>query len=357
MIGEFDVTGFEFDIVHTGNETGLLDLDPASLPPVQPTILKSKNLQIKRNILNLANVEVATSEGLEAVVSNVTLGQYTDELDNVGIVDFSVNPVFRVSGDFEIPAPNEQTILFDNDSTDGNFNTSSFNLVTNIFTVPSTGNYEIDYNVVCRQGPVGAPVVTDVYVVNLTTSEKLMRTTNASASQVVFFRYRQILSLTAGDQISLKYFVYDYQPGRTIQASFFVNQQVGSYTVSGVTIGEYQLPSNVANKTGYMINETYPFFFRAYFKNGYVSDWQCIGSYQFGDGSFPASRIGSTLTTTSGTVAGYKALSYGLTIDGMDISSIKEDIFRIEIGRGICNPTIPGTGIFLPASSSNSSLS
>ena len=44
VIGEFDVTGFEFDIVHTGNETGLLDLDPASLPPVQPTILKSKNL-------------------------------------------------------------------------------------------------------------------------------------------------------------------------------------------------------------------------------------------------------------------------------------------------------------------------
>ena len=112
VIGEFDVTGFEFDIVHTGNETGLLDLDPASLPPVQPTILKSKNLQIKRNILNLANIEVATSEGLEAVVSNVTLGQYTDELDNVGIVDFVSSPIFRVSAQYSSSAANEQTVQF-----------------------------------------------------------------------------------------------------------------------------------------------------------------------------------------------------------------------------------------------------
>ena len=105
-----------------------------------------------------------------------------------------------------------------------------------------------------------------------------------------------------------------------------------------------------------MINETYPFFFRAYFKNGYVSDWQYIGSYQFGDGSFPASRLNGNLTNSSGTIDGFKVYSYGLTIDGMDISSIKEDIFRIEIGRGICNPTILGTGIFVPASSTNSSL-
>jgi len=162
--------------------------------------------------------------------------------------------------------------------------------------------------------------------------------------------------LTAGTQLALKYF----SQSSTINyflGNFAITLVSSAYSTSGVTLGEYQLPSNVANKTGYMINETYPFFFRAYFKNGYVSDWQYIGSYQFGDGSFPASRIGSTLTTTSGTVAGYKVLSYGLTIDGMDISSIKEDIFRIEIGRGICNPTILGTGIFLPASSSNSSLS
>ena len=178
VIGEFDVTGFEFDIVHTGNETGLLDLDPASLPPVQPTILKSKNLQIKRNILNLANIEVATSEGLEAVVSNVTLGQYTDELDNVGIVDFSFNPVFRVGispGDFASSLVNEQTVPFPNDSNNGNFNVgSSFNTVTNIFTVPSSGIYNLSYSV--RTSPSGNNLagIYSVYIVNITTGEKIL---------------------------------------------------------------------------------------------------------------------------------------------------------------------------------------
>jgi hypothetical protein len=92
-----------------------------------------------------------------------------------------------------------------------------------------------------------------------------------------------------------------------------------------------------------MVNETYPFYGRVHYKSGYISNWYYVGSYKFSGGSSLATTTNAFLSNISG-----DTLTYGLTVNGLDISSIKDDILRIEIGRGLANQSVLGTGIFIP---------
>jgi len=107
----------------------------------------------------------------------------------------------------------------------------------------------------------------------------------------------------------------------------------------------------VANHSGYMVNETYPFFIKLHYDNGYVSKWRDVGNRTFNGGGTYASIANGRLT--SNTPGTYKVYSYGATVSGINISSIRGRVNKIEIGRGVCNPTVLATGQFIPSHSTN----
>ena len=354
LIGEYDIPSDSFDITHTGTETGSSDYDYKLLPPVQEVFLKSKNLQVKKNRLNIANVEVANDDDLEAIFSNVTLGQTTETLDNTGYVVLTENPLFKVSlaTPYQVTAVNEQGTTLTVNAANGDFNSASaYNTATNLFTPPTNGDYKISAEMTYKDLIADGvnKYIESVYVIDVVTGVKVMQLLYNNIDVVTGITTRSAtatLSLTTSQELALKYFVVD---GNTNQiyvytTTFTVSKVVSDYNYKFLTVGEYQLPSNIALKRGYMVNENYAFFARVYYKTGYISNWYYLGQYRFGNGSFPANLQDGFLQDNS-----FNTLTYALTISGLDISTIKDDIYRIEFGRAICNPTILGTGIFIPS--------
>lgn len=121
--------------------------------------------------------------------------------------------------------------------------------------------------------------------------------------------------------------------------------------------GEYQLPENCANRVGYMLNEKYPIFMRFHYKNGYISSPFYVGIFDNLDNweidGRPDSRKLTTLITESNQ---YKTFIYHLTISGVNISSIKSQLNGVSIWRGVCNPTVLGSGMVFPADDINSNI-
>lgn len=359
-IGEYDVANLQnpFYITHTGKETGIIDLDTASLPAVQEVFINSKNVQIKKNRLNLANVEIQVEEDLDEVFANVVLGQTTTTIEGTGAVDFSSEPLFRVAASpYNITVDGQASVVFTNDSTNGNFNTSSvFNLSTGKFTVPSggTGTYYLNLSFSFNLPFPADLYPQEVYVLNNTNGEKYCLTTYADSLSV-----RNVLNkidsvtLTAGDELVVAIFTSGLSSTQyRIQTfAFSATRAISNFPSKGIRVGEYQLPQNVATKTGYMINERYSFYARIKYTSGYLSQWRYLGQYQFGNGNFPSEPSDSFLTDST-SVATSNTNVYALTIDGIDVSSIKDRIEYIEFGRAICNPTILGTGVFIPSDSS-----
>lgn len=354
LIGEYDIPSDSFEITHTGTETGSSDYDFKLLPPVQEVFLRNKCTQIKKNRLNIANVEVANDDNLEAIFSAVTLGQTTETMDNTGYVVITENPIFKVSSasQFTVTAVNEQGLTLTVNTPNGDFNPSSaYNTASNLYIPSVNGDYvvsaEMTYKDIVADGINKS--ISSAYVVDVVTGVKILElpiTDINTQNGIVTRSASAILSLNTSQQIAFKYFITD---GNTNQifvytAVFTVAKVVSDYNYKYLRVGEYQQPENIALKRGYMVNENYAFFARVYYKTGYISNWYYLGQYRFGNGSFPANLQDGFLQDISS-----NTLTYALTISGLDISSIKDDIYRIEFGRAVCNPTILGTGIFIPS--------
>ena len=134
ILGEYDVDSdpFNFNITHTGLESGSFVYDPKSLPPVQDVITNAKNVQIKKNRINYANIEKQVEEDLDAVFAKVTLGQERGEINSIGVIEFAQSPQFRAKliASYSNSSVGEQTVLIDNDSTNGCFDTGSSGVTT-----------------------------------------------------------------------------------------------------------------------------------------------------------------------------------------------------------------------------------
>lgn len=365
IIGEYDVDDdpFNFNITHTGLESGSFVYDPKSLPPVQDVIINAKNVQIKKNRLNYANIEKQVEEDLDAVFANVVLGQERGEINSIGVINYTQDPLFRagLNSPYSSSSVGEQTILLDNDSTNGNFdNGNVFDLASRVFTVGVSGEYVININNLSFAGEILDIGAKEAYVVNLTTGEKYCYTSSFGTSfgsltpSENFITNRVALSstatLTAGDTLVLKA-VFERINGTStnytvVSASFSVTKAISDYPTKSILVGEFQKPVNVATMTGYMLNETYPIFARLKYDSGYLSQWRHLGNYQFSNGTFPAILDDGFLTDSSGTDDPI-VYTYGITVDGIDVSTIKDRVLRIEFGRGICEPTVLGTGIFI----------
>jgi len=361
IVGEYDTTldsADELFITHTGLESSIEDYDRNLLPPVQDVFLRSKNIQTKDNRMNLANVEVQVDTDLSAVFGNVTLGQVRGTMDSVGVVSFDADPLFRagVNTSYSSSSVGEQTILIDNDSTLPNFdNGLVYDLGSRLFTVGTTGDYGLSW-ILNGSYTINLPI--EVYIKNVTTGLEYAKTTLNSpivttVPQNIQLSNSQTVTLQIGDQLALKAVFRNFSTSsadyKIISASFSATKALTDYATKSLRVGEYQLPQNIATKTGYMVNETYPFFAKIEYNSGFMTQWHHLGNYSFGDGSQFALLQDGRLTNS---VLNGDVYTYGLTVDGIDITTIKNDIRRIHIGRGICNPTILGTGMFVVSDSS-----
>jgi hypothetical protein len=360
IIGEFDTVpnGNTFVIRHSGLEPTIEEYDNALLPPVQELILNSKNIQIKKNRLNYANIEVQVEEDLDGLFDNITLGQTTETIASIGALEFSSEPLFRAGLDasYSITTVGQLAVTFQNDSTNGNFdNAAVFNLGSSIFTVPTTGTYSLSIS-----HSFGLPseielYPKEIYILNQTTGDRYCLTTNTSPSLARFqvLNNTQSVTLTAGDNLVCAVFSERETGSGGYEVTQFVwsaNRAIANYPTKSLRVGEYQLPENVATKTGYMVNEKYAFYARVKYKTGYLSKWRFIGDYQFDNGTFPSAALDGFLTDGT-SISTSNVNVYGLTIDNINVDLYKETIDYIEIGRAICNPTILGTGIFIASDS------
>jgi hypothetical protein len=363
LIGEYNTVEGVNTITHSGKENSIQDLDRNLLPPVSDVFLLAENIQVKKNRMNLANVEIDAEEDLSSVFSDVTLGQTRAELESVGFVNFESENLVRASRtNLTLSSTGTQRIPINNVTTP-NFNIGGlFDIATHQITIGVAGEYKVGYNFNYTVFLNGAFKPTEIYILNETTGQKYVyRTRNANptfsgtTTSLNFTEFgEENVTLAFGDVLSL--FITTGLGGSTStivnEAVISLTRNVADYALKDIKVGEYQLPENIATKLGYMVNERYSFFGRVEYKTGLKGEWHPIGKYRFDNGiSFPAAVSDADLTDTVSTEDA-KVYSYGLTINGLDITSIKDKIRRIEIGRALCNPTILGTGVFIASNGS-----
>ena len=354
IVGRFDVTNSEFTVTHTGAETGTIALDVTTLPQTDPVILKAKSLEIKKNRLNLANLEIGADDATLAIIaSSATIGQGKYAMEGVGSLNATetVGATIQSSGSStDIPwnansnteqrgqnvALKFQTIVSDP--------LSAYNAATGYWTAPTTGTYRITagigyLNDINTTISTSAPFTWSLFVNSASVASGYM--TNQTYFDVSF-------PVTAGQIVYIGVSYEFYKTTNlyiTSNAGFSITAvAVDSPNFDSTKVGEYQLPENCATKVGYMLNEKYALFMRAHYKNGYISAPFFMGYF---DNQWDGSDI--SLFTSSTGASTYETYSYYARIIGLDVSSIKDQINGISIWRAECNPTVLGTGVVMPA--------
>lgn len=361
IVGRFDVKESNMTITHTGFEQGVVELSVDLLPQTDPVILKAKSLEIKKNRLNLANLEVGSDDpALAAIASAATISQTKEELTQVGkigsggLLDVSASLLSPTEVVFPsiIPFPFTAApdLIFNVENKDAN---GEYNPTTGVFTkLVSAAQVKISmgfsYTIPVDGNIMFIMLKNGVYYASGQTP-LLLAGSATLPFDVMYYFGNNIMNfngtpLNVNDTISFKIY---WQPVSVDAADKLIIVPVGSFLNIGTTniqgdfstsvVGEYQLPENCATKVGYMLNETYPFFMRFHYKNGYISSPYYINNYTFNDeGS--GQLYNDDLETYT--------YSYGAVISNINISSVKDRINGVSIWRGECNPTVLGSGVY-----------
>jgi hypothetical protein len=394
LVGRFAVTGDIMDIEHLGSEVGQT-LDAITLINNQrPVIEKAKVLEIKDNRMNLANIKTSVSQDLSPIFTNVSQNTFRDVLNWTGkiassqgtsVLDLEANS-FVGSGDL---VKNEwsSNIIFSND--DGNI---KYDTATGEYIVSNSGFIQIDISLLVNATYRGNPNPFVREGVSPRTREfgttiyqyRVLRNGNAIAlsgdisiniafeqngtstynGTGVFDWSSPKINVSGGDKITIQLAVYASGSfGRAVSYDVITTSVLNSsntllistsdsneLVITPIEYGEYQDPQNVHDRAGYMLDEVYCFAARVHYKNGYVSKPYPIGSGQYvmGDGSNFSSLTTPVQTFSSGVGAGVYA--YGLRLDNIDISSIRNDIVGISICRAeVTTPRVKSAGVFLRA--------
>jgi len=372
IVGRYVITANEFDVTHTGLETGTIELDPTQLPQVDDVILTAKTNEIKKNRYNIANCTIDSDETYGAtfasIASAATIGQSSEDVGNTG--GLSVGSEQQLTN---ATVATTQTI----------YTGSSQNLVFgNILNQYPASSFDgTVYNVPAGISRIGGNIIVGVYYANGGTrgsyvNIKLQIWKDSGAGYVLAvggessnnkLGFNAVFSTTfnfnidvaSGDKIKFMYYsdnkdgdwnispqvlglnnlgVIDIIGSSSINFSATINQS----TFSNTKVGEFQLPENCANRVGYMGNETYPFFMKFHLKSGFISKPYYINNYTF--------LLDSNLPFTDGTYSSSMAVSsICAIISNINTTSLQGVVDGISIWRGVCNPTVLGTGIYLTA--------
>lgn len=347
IVGRFNITADEFEITHTGAETGTIALDVELLPQTDPVILKAKSLEIKKNRLNLANLEIGADDpALAAIASAVTISQGKYAMTGVGSLSSAEENVISVRGnDTSAGVPwtptstsrqNNSGLLKFLDVSDP---LNSYNPSTGHWVAPATNNYRI-YCKTVFDGTVDANNFSWQLLL-----DGVIVASGAIPNKVIEF---DVTFLAAINQVLVLKVYYNFDD----TSNFFMSSGSGFSIYSSnlgsnfdsTKIGEYQLPVNCATKVGYMLNEKYALFIRFHYKNGYITAPYFIGYF---DNQWNGTDI--SLFTSSTGASTYETYSYFARLSGLNVSTIKNEINGVSIWRAECNPKVMGTGVVMPA--------
>lgn len=350
IVGRFNITADEFEITHTGAETGTIALDVELLPQTDPVILKAKSLEIKKNRLNLANLEIGADDpALAAIASAITIGQGKYAMNGVGTLSNGAELGVTVSA---VPAQAEASWPFNSNTQSAiyigvplkfseiiNNPVGAYSSATGFWTATVSGDYRLTGRVgVTGDFRLSKPFDWGVYVNGISVASGKMSTTE-SLFDVSF-------SILAGQTVYLGFsaqFVTTINLLLTNNSGFTITP-VGVQNFDSTEVGEYQLPVNCATKVGYMLNEKYALFIRFHYKTGYITAPYFIGYF---DNQWNGSDI--SLFTSSTGASTYETYSYFARLSGLNVSSIKNEINGVSIWRAECNPKVMGTGVVMPA--------
>lgn len=348
IVGDFKVTGSSMIVRHTGTEQ-TKTLDVADLPEYTNVILSAGSLEIKRNKLNLLNVENAFDEDLSSTFAGLTLSSSKEVIEAVGKAELIAETRASVSSGvigYAVSGPGDPvTLQFRDISSNpfGEWNVSTFDKWTNSFSVADTyfrftGSLSLDPGQKYQ-----------IYLVKNSTIVSTVFDGTVGASGVVDFSYGNIS--TSGDVWSVVLsLVEDVLSFNVWKASLLIEKaNVGSLT--GSRPAEYQLPENCANKVGYMLNESYLYGARVHYKNGYISSPYIIGSGPF---TFELDTTDTNIFTNNN-ISNLDVYSYALLVSGLNALSVRDDIAGVSIWRALYTPSVLATGVTFPADSANSS--
>jgi len=371
IIGKFVVTSDTFNITHTGNEIATTLLPITAIPNVTPVITKAKNLEIKKNRLNFAAIELGVDEDLVAISSAITCTWSSTPISSVGnIASTAALNIFSVTSNNLVNTIDAGAIVrllggsIVSPISPPTFWDPTTGLYTVTFTTAGVTHFSFNVFLAPQAETVANAFISkflNVFYGTSNASDNVDCTVNierirASVNTVVFSQQIQVGGQPGG-WLSPLYDFYDtslagdeYQivvhsgSGHTIYAAiagFTAVKSAASFTgyKDSILLGEYNNPANTSSIMGYADYENYCFFIRYNYASGYISNPYYITTSQC-----PISNLTDGNTTSTRTVNIHFPI-----FSNIDISSVRDRIVGFSICRGICNPTVMGYGIYMPA--------
>lgn len=382
IIGRYDITANTMDVHHIGNEIGT-NLDIADIPQYDDVIEQVENLEIKKNRINLSNVTIAADENLTSLFSGVTIATGLTQLDMSGGLK-STDETFLT---LDIMPPYDGTTTSTNNLIINTTGLGTFRYIqwrggldpylayatgpSGFFVWPSQvsagvircnwtyrilpidrSDWFIDFELRVYKIPSGTTTRELVW----SNSEYTDRSNDDTS-------YSRIINIEGGpgDKFEFGYLVHDYSLTGKWSPSCNIVFTYLKEDIQSIHVGEYLSPENCSNKVGYMLNESYPFFARAHYKNGYISSPYYIGTHKFAFNAatinsnkiFTDSPTGTSVPGMAGLLAQQSVYAYFADISNIPIAALRDTVDYISIWRGECNPTVLGSGVILAADSIN----
>ena len=386
LIGRFDVLGESFDVIHSGLEQTIL-LDTISLIEAEPIILKVKDIETKKNRLNRANIVTANEDAKwQTIAENAVVTTQRFEVQNTGLLPQSANNQ-RFNG-FGQGISYEINYTGTTRGVDYNIDYSAVAPIitpspysAGVYTVTSTDTPNIQINLggfiqLYTQPTVQNLVIGETSIYYNTTSivSFKVKRTRAGVStfvvdDVIDTRYSESvfreainpnrvynLGTLVGDTFEFFWGIYigsntikllDNTQIKIVQAA-----TVSSTQFKGTTVGEYQIPYNVANKTGYMLYEYYMTYVRFHLKNGYITAPYPLGKYYINNANYKRGLIQILPTdpltpfTDTSVAANRKVYNYALNVANLDLTYVKNELLGVSFERSEPLNTVIGSGIY-----------
>lgn len=393
LIGRYDIPAETFDITHTGLEQTTL-LDVVSLIEAEPIILKVKDIEVKKNRLNRANVVVANEDAKwQAIAESATVGtQRFQDIGNTGklpefenndffsaniggsdlfnsTLDFSLQNIFSTSPQVNVPTGSAffdrttgyYTIQADNGNTaeailSGRFNIDIGNGV-GIFRAVASGNistfFSLSVRVFKKVGTYDEELIIEKVIGSRGNIDE------QSANYVVDFNEAISLSYNTSDKIRFMFVFYQGSGlaklstmGNNFTVSMRQSANTGALQFKGTQVGEYQIPFNVANKAGYMLYEYYLTYVRFHLKNGYITAPYPLGKKYIDGATYIRGLVQITPTneltpfTDLDTSSSRKVYNYAIRVSGLDLTSVLGELAGVSFERSEPLNTVIASGIY-----------
>jgi hypothetical protein len=398
IIGKFDITADSFDIVHTGNEN-YIPIAIEEFINTDPVILSAKSQEIKKQRINYASVEIGANESLyETIAENATLGTTVFEVQNVGKLPSTTgNQRFLGTKKYDLPTVVGGTTLYANSLSSkvvlplvsvpiSGVTPSSYTQATGTYTVNADdGNllqfifkakgevvlYDESVGIISRTTPSAFNMYFVVFKAGVEVGSILMGERNniprAPSNYIIDVNQVINIPVILGDVLEFKIqlfatngsdtYFFTYTDGITLRLNSTTQSTVN---LVDTQIGEYQIPFNVANRSGYMANDYRFAYMQFHLKNGFTTAAYPIGKWSE-DGGVTNVRglhktvIPNNLTpfTDNLTTASRKVFNYAISVNNINITSIKSQLEGISFWVSDDIGIVAGTGLYVTASETN----